>query len=69
MNCNPKNQRNYLVAKILGWKEVASCGVDRYERARGRRNLRRLASAHPGIASDCAVNEHSWPSRYEGRHA
>lgn len=69
MNCNLENRRDYLEAKIRGWRELAVCGIDRFERSRGRRNLRRLASAHPEVASDCAVNEHSSPSRHEGRHA
>jgi hypothetical protein len=55
MNCNPKNQHDHLVAKILGWREVANCGVDHCERVRGRRNLRRLANTHPEIAADCGI--------------
>jgi len=55
VNCNPENYRAYLSAKILGWKEVADYGVDKYERARGRRNFWRLVRAHPEIAADCGV--------------
>ena len=55
MNCNPANQHDYLVAKMHGWREVANCGVDRYERARGHRNLKRLMGAHPDIARDCGL--------------
>ena len=55
MNCNPQNRTYYLAARIRSWREVAECGVDRYERARGRRNFWRLVLAHPGIAADCGV--------------
>jgi hypothetical protein len=57
MNCNPRNRRDYLIAKMLGWRELASCGIDVYERARGRRNIRRLAVAHPDVAIDCGLGQ------------
>lgn len=57
MNCKSENRRDYLTAKMLGWREVANCGIDKYERARGLRNVRRLAAAHPDIAVDCGLGE------------
>jgi hypothetical protein len=57
MNCSLQNRHDFLRAKIRGWQQVANCGVHRYERARGRRNLRRLASAHPEIATDCGIGQ------------
>jgi hypothetical protein len=55
MNCNVQNRHDYLEAKIRGWEEVANCGVNKFERARGRRNLRRLIRVHPDIAVDCGL--------------
>jgi hypothetical protein len=57
MNCNSENRHDYLRAKIRGWKEVAICGIDKFERARGRRNLKRLTGAHPGIAAECGFGQ------------
>jgi hypothetical protein len=69
MNCNACNRRAYLAARICGWREVASGGVDKFERARGRRNLRRLAQAHPDIAAECGMNRHTWLPNHAGSHA
>ena len=57
MNCNMASRRGYLEAKIRGWSELANCGVDRFEQARGRRNLRRLVGAHPQMAAECGVGQ------------
>lgn len=57
MNCKIENRSDFLKAKIVGWREVTSCGVDRYERARGRRNLKRLIGAYPAIAVDCGIGQ------------
>ena len=53
MNCNPENRSAYLIAKMLGWNELALYGADRFERSRGRRNLTYLLQAHPEVAVDC----------------
>jgi len=53
MNCNPGNRSAYLIAKMLGWRELELYGADRFERLRGRRNLNYLLQAHPEIAVDC----------------
>ena len=52
MNCNPQNRSAYLIAKMLGWRELELYGADRFERLRGRRNLIYLLRAHPEIAVD-----------------
>ena len=57
MNCRSESRRGYLEAKIRGWQEVANCGVDKFERARGRRNLRRLIRVHPDVALDCGLTQ------------
>ena len=57
MNCKSQNRHDYLEAKIREWQEVANCGVDEFERARGRRNLRRLTGTHPEIAADCGIGQ------------
>jgi hypothetical protein len=57
MNCNVENRRDYLITKMLGWSEVANCGIDSFERTRGRRNLRRLIRVHPDVAVDCGLTQ------------
>lgn len=69
MNCNPKNRRGYLTAKMLGWRELASCGIDSYERARGRKNLRQLVREHPEIAGECGMSLHTWRPTLGGTDA
>jgi hypothetical protein len=55
MNCRNENYNTFITRKMLGWRELAVYGVDRYERARGRRNLRSLLDAHPDVAVDCGL--------------
>ena len=53
MNCRPENRSAYLIAKMLGWNELALYGADGFERSRGRRNLMYLLQAHPEVVIDC----------------
>jgi len=55
MNYRAENRTQFIAAKLLGYREVASCGVDVYERARARKNLRRLVHDHPGIALELGM--------------
>lgn len=55
MNCIKERYTAFIARKMSSWKELALYGLDKYERARGRRNFRRLLLAHPGIAADCGV--------------
>jgi hypothetical protein len=55
MNCKPEKKKRYLAARIRGWLELAMYGIDRFEGARARRNLRRLTQANPEIAAECGV--------------
>jgi len=57
MNCRIENYNALIARKMSGWNELANCGVDKFERARGRRNLRRLTGNHPEIAVDCEIGQ------------
>ncbi len=57
MNCRGENYNAFIAMKMSGWKEVANCGIDKFEQTRGRRNLRALADAHPEIAAECGLGQ------------
>ncbi len=50
MNCDAKNQTDYLAARMRNWLEIAIYGLEECERKRAQRDYCRLVLAYPEIA-------------------
>jgi hypothetical protein len=74
MNCKAENYELFVRFRAYQWSEIAAGAIDKYQRAWGRKNYRRLVRNHPEIFAPQGptelneIEEMSSPSSRKSRH-
>ena len=63
MNCKSENHSSYIELKMQGWAQVASMGINEWDRLRARKNFLRLIKRYPELAESLRYKEESVPPR------